>query len=351
MSKQFPLNPSLRSFQNQAKQLLKAHQSGSLSAAERLRGQLSRLADTSDAEILGESLTLRDVQHVIAREYGFDQWTDLRKSVDSRTSASASTADQSASLAEGKTKIVRANLADSSTVYLYFKDDITAGDGLKHDVFDGKAALDWAVSRDCFEYLNRHGIRTHYVSSPEERVMLVQRLDRKIDLEVVSRRIATGSMLKWSDHTEGTRFDPVVTRFHYKDDPMHDPMLDETYVEFMIRDKNAWEYEAMREMNAQVFLLLESAFARLDFQLVDIKLEYGIINGELRLIDEISGGSFRLWPYRTERPNLVQDNVLGELAPEQRLDKDTYRMGAGSDEVLSKFRAISEVTARFKEMA
>ena len=56
-------------------------------------------------------------------------------------------------LAEEKTKVVHANPQDDATVYLYFKDDITAGDGAKHDVFEGKAAMDWAVSRDCFEYL------------------------------------------------------------------------------------------------------------------------------------------------------------------------------------------------------
>ena len=143
----------------------------------------------------------------------------------------------------------------------------------------------------------------------------------------------------------------MITQFHYKDDPLHDPMLDDRYVEFMIRDKDAWEYSSMRQVNTQVFLVLEAAFAQFGVQLVDIKLEYGIIDGELCVIDEISGGSFRLWPYRSEAPNLDLSNVLSELAPEQRLDKDTYRMGGAQDEVLSKFGAISALTSRFKELA
>ena len=180
--------------------------------------------------------------------------------------------------------------------------------------------------------------------------MLVRKLDRKLELEVVTRRVATGSILKWGDYSEGERFDPVITQFHYKDDPLHDPMLDDRYVEFMIRDKDAWEYSSMRQVNIQVFLVLEAAFAQFGVQLVDIKLEYGIIDGELCVIDEISGGSFRLWTYRSEAPNLDLSNVLSELAPEQRLDKDTYRMGGAPDEVLSKFRAISALTSRFKEL-
>ncbi len=253
-------------------------------------------------------------------------------------------------IGEGKTKIVKTNPNDPATVFLYFKDDITAGDGAKHDVFEGKAVLDWAVSRDCFELLSRRGLITHYIDSPEERVMLVRKLDRKLELEVVTRRVATGSILKWGNYSEGDRFDPVITQFHYKDDPLHDPMLDDRYVEFMIRDKDAWEYSSMRQVNTQVFLVLEAAFAQFGVQLVDLKLEYGIIDGELCVIDEISGGSFRLWPYRSEAPNLDLSNVLSELAPEQRLDKDTYRMGGTPDEVLSKFRAISALTSRFKEV-
>ena len=83
---------------------------------------------------------------------------------------------------------------------------------------------------------------------------------------------------------------------------------------------------------------------------MDMKLEYGVIGGEVHLIDEISGGSFRLWPYRSEAPQLNQPNVLDELAPEERLDKDTYRMGEAADSVLSKFRAISAITAGFKDL-
>ena len=37
-------------------------------------------------------------------------------------------------LAEGKTKIIYENPEDEKTVYMCFKDDITAGDGVKHDV-------------------------------------------------------------------------------------------------------------------------------------------------------------------------------------------------------------------------
>lgn len=252
---------------------------------------------------------------------------------------------------EGKTKIIYENPSDQDTVYMVFKDDITAGDGVKHDMIEGKALIDWKTNRDIFEYLNKCGVRTHYVSSPEERVHIVRKLERKIDLEVVSRRVAAGSILKWGRGVkEGDLYDPVITQFHYKDDPLHDPMLDDSYIEFMIRDKNAREYSEGRRINAEVFEHLEKAFANFGVQLIDMKLEYGIIKDEVFLIDEITGGSFRLWPFKKEKPNMKQANVLSELDPAGRLDKDNYRMGGDLDTVKDKFAAIADITAKFAEL-
>jgi len=253
-------------------------------------------------------------------------------------------------IAEGNTKVIYANPEDAKSVYMVFKDDITAGDGAKHDILEGKAAVDWRTNRDIFEYLNRMGIRTHYLSSPEEKVSLVRKLDRKINLEVVSRRVAAGSILGWGNVNEGDRYDPVITQFHYKDDPLHDPMLDDGYVDYIIREKGSTEYAEMRQINEAVMIHLEKAFAHFGIQLIDFKLEYGIIDGQVYLIDEISGGSFRLWPYKTDNPNLDQANVLPELNPDGRLDKDTYRMGEDLDKVINKFEAIANITSGFEDL-
>ncbi|MCJ7722395.1 phosphoribosylaminoimidazolesuccinocarboxamide synthase [Candidatus Bathyarchaeota archaeon] len=253
-------------------------------------------------------------------------------------------------VAEGKTKIIYENPEDPKTAYMVFKDDITAGDGVKHDIIRGKALVDWKTNRDIFELLNRKGVQTHYISSPKEKVVIVKKLDRKINLEVVSRRIAAGSILKWGNMAEGTRFDPVITQFHYKDDPLHDPMLDGKYIDYIVKAKEGTEYAQMRKLNTEIFLHLERAFAQFDIQLVDMKLEYGIIEGTVYLIDEITGGSFRLWPYAHKNPNLNKSNVLKELNPDGRLDKDTYRMGGNVDKVLTKFEEIAKVTAKFRDL-
>jgi phosphoribosylaminoimidazole-succinocarboxamide synthase len=125
-------------------------------------------------------------------------------------------------------------------------------------------------------------------------------------------------------------------------------MLDDKYIDYIVKAKEGTEYAEMRRINAEIFLHLERAFAQFGIQLVDMKLEYGIIEGDVYLIDEITGGSFRLWPYAHKNPNLNKSNVLKELNPEGRLDKDTYRMGEKIDAVLTKFEEIAKVTEKFR---
>ena len=253
-------------------------------------------------------------------------------------------------IAEGKTKIIYENPLDPKTAYMLFKDDITAGDGVKHDIIKGKALVDWKTNRNIFELLNQKGVRTHYVSTVQQKVALVRKLDRKINLEVVSRRVAAGSILKWGEVVEGERFDPVITQFHYKDDPLHDPMLDDNYIKYIVEAKEGIEYAEMKKLNEEIFIHLENAFAKFKIQLIDMKLEYGIIAGNVYLIDEITGGSFRLWPYANDNPILNQSNIITELNPSGRLDKDTYRMGQNVNNVLTKFEEIAKITSQFRNL-
>jgi len=127
-------------------------------------------------------------------------------------------------------------------------------------------------------------------------------------------------------------------------------MLDDGYIDYIIKAKGSSEFAEMRDVNAQVVLQLEKAFSNFSVQLIDLKLEYGFIDGKVYVIDEVSGGSLRLWPYRHENPNFDQPNVLSELDPGGRLDKDTYRMGEGFDKVMEGFAAIAKITEQFKDL-
>src|SRR5689334_7720637 len=132
-------------------------------------------------------------------------------------------------IAEGKTKIVHAHAGDPALAVIVHKDAITAGDGARRNELPGKGSLSGRTTANVFQLLGREGIETHYVAAPADDAMVVRRC-RMIPLEVVMRRIATGSYLKRNAVAEGTRFDPPLVEFFFKDDAAHDPLVDEQWI-------------------------------------------------------------------------------------------------------------------------
>jgi phosphoribosylaminoimidazole-succinocarboxamide synthase len=177
-------------------------------------------------------------------------------------------------LAEGKTKIVYAHPHDSSQAIVQHKDGITAGDGARRHVIPGKGALSGRTTANVFALLERAGIATHFVAAPAPDTMVVRRC-RMIPLEVVTRRIATGSYLRYHpDVTEGTRFEPPLVEFYLKDDARHDPQVSPADIAALGVADPA-EVKRMAAVATQVFLLLERAWAAQDVTLCDMKIEFG----------------------------------------------------------------------------
>jgi len=88
-------------------------------------------------------------------------------------------------LAEGKTKIVEQ--ASNGEVLVRSKDDITAGDGARRDVLDGKAAASTRTTCNIFELLERNGVRTHFVERVDDVTFRARHVEM-IPLELVARR-------------------------------------------------------------------------------------------------------------------------------------------------------------------
>ena len=77
MSEKLPPRANLEYLKKQAKDLLKAHKSGSEDAQKRVESCLPRLTEMSGKTVRSVRGTLQEAQHVIAREYGFDKWASL----------------------------------------------------------------------------------------------------------------------------------------------------------------------------------------------------------------------------------------------------------------------------------
>ena len=79
-SRSLPLRPDLAQQKKQAKELLRAFDAGDAEALARVRAELPDKQD----------IALADAQFVLAREYGFTDWAELRQHIDAQTEATRS---------------------------------------------------------------------------------------------------------------------------------------------------------------------------------------------------------------------------------------------------------------------
>jgi len=243
-------------------------------------------------------------------------------------------------LAEGKTKIIYEHPEKQDLVYIVHKDGLSAGDGARRNTLPGKGALACRTTSNVFYLLEEEGIATHYVGMVGDNINIVSRCSM-IPLEVVMRRIAAGSYIRRNPEVaEGTRFDPTLVEFFFKDDARHDPLVTEAEILDMgVATQD--EIEAMREVGRRVFVILEGAWAALDVALVDCKIEFGRAadDGRLLVADVIDNDSWRIWPGGDK---------------DRMLDKQVYRnMPEVTDErladLLQKYAQVAELTDKFVE--
>tara|TARA_Y100000310_G_C20695149_1_gene825145 strand:- start:3204 stop:3980 length:777 start_codon:yes stop_codon:yes gene_type:complete len=252
-------------------------------------------------------------------------------------------------IAEGKTKVVYADNDDESAAFMYFKDDITAGDGAKHDEYEGTGQLSWEVNKHFFDVL-REVVPTHYLGSPQERYTHVRRLDADVGAvaaEIIVRRVATGSYLKtFPESEEGDWFDTPRVGFYMKNDYLHDPKIDVDHLK-VLKTKTPF-FDVATEHGVALFLTLEKKFAEQRYQLMDLKFEEGFVNGKQVVIDDLSPGSMRVWPYVEGVSEIAPvANVMAQLRRDGMIDKQLYREGHPEELIMARFKQFADVTSRF----
>jgi len=203
-----------------------------------------------------------------------------------------------------------------------FRDDITAFDGGKKDVLKNKGSYNAEVSAFFFDYLEKNGVKTHFVSMIDPRHMVVRELGM-IPLEVIVRNIAAGSIVRNYPFREGTKLDPPLIVIDYKDDARHDPMLNDDLI-IALRIITPAELKKIKKIALEVNRLLFALLAAQGITLVDFKIEFGRQGKTICLGDEISMDSMRLW-----------DKKSGES-----LDKDVYRFNKG--DVMATYERVAQ---------
>ena len=215
---------------------------------------------------------------------------------------------------EGKAKKVYAT-DDPELVIVDYKDDATALDGLKKGTIAGKGAINNQMTNRLMAKMEKAGIPTHFVQELSERETLVKKVSI-VPLEVIVRNISAGHFASRYGVEEGIVFDQPTIEFSYKNDDLHDPLLNE-YHAIALKLATREEIDLIKKYSFAVNDVLKAFWRECGVTLVDFKLEFGkTSDGTIVLADEISPDTCRLWDSKTH----------------EKLDKDRFRRDMGGVE-------------------
>jgi phosphoribosylaminoimidazole-succinocarboxamide synthase len=271
-------------------------------------------------------------------------------------------------IAEGKTKKIYQYPGSTKLVIIKSKDNISAGNGVRHDVIEGKGVLATNTTCNVFRLLQSHNIPLAFKErikdlemSNRDDLFLAERC-KMIALEVVVRRIALGSYCMRNPSVQkGACLPELIVEFFLKttdkkwegqDLPIDDPLMqyDESTgkVKLYLPNKPIEEQKPFLELedfplkgqpelkekieliSKKVFTILEDEWKKQECELGDFKLEYGLtLDNELKLADVIDNCSWRL------RKN------------GKHLDKQPYREGATLEKTKELYTLVSEMTSLF----
>jgi len=226
-------------------------------------------------------------------------------------------------LYQGKAKGVY-ETNDPQKVVVEFRDDITAGDGAKKDNINEKGFLNSVISAKFFEVLEEAGIKTQYIELIKPGLMLSKKLEM-IPLEVITRNIAAGSLLRRYPFKPKQTFDPPIIQIDYKSDEYGDPMLnDDIAIALDIIGEDG--LKTIRENTLKINKVLKDFLESKGLLFPDFKIEYGYDSeGNIVLGDEISPDTCRFWDIETC----------------DILDKDLFRQGESG--VIEAYKRVASV--------
>jgi phosphoribosylaminoimidazole-succinocarboxamide synthase len=250
-------------------------------------------------------------------------------------------------ITRGKTKFLYELDGQRDVLVVKQQDGITARDGERRDVIEGKGRIAAQTTARVFRLLNLCGLPTHYLNGGEDdddNEMLVRRA-QMIPLEVVVRGVAAGSLVKRRPGiARGSLLVPRMIEFFIKDDANHDPQIDPDAI-VANGVAGAQEVATMTELARITYEILAHAWRRRDALLVDLKIEFGRLasgegKGQLVIADVIDNDAWRIWPQGRE---------------DLMLDKQIYRnletvTPADLDRIKANYEQVAEIVGTFPQM-
>ena len=204
---------------------------------------------------------------------------------------------------QGKTKDVY-KLPDGNYL-LKFKDTVTGHPSGESDPGGnkvvgsvagvGSGALKMTVYY--FELLKKHNVSTHYVSADLSKNEMVVKPAAAFGkgLEFVVRYKAVGSFIRRFGLycKEGEEL-PKVFEVTLKDDEHDDPPVTKEILA-ALKLLTPSQYDEIRSETVKICDLIKINLKDHGLELIDIKIEFGMVDGKIALIDEISPGNMRVY--------------------------------------------------------
>ena len=210
--------------------------------------------------------------------------------------------EKTVQLYEGKAKKVYAT-EDPNLVIVSYKDDATAFDGTKKGTIRGKGSVNNRMSNFLMKKLEAAGIPTHFVEELNDRETVVKKV-QIVPLEVIVRNVSAGHFASRYGVEEGIAFDEPVLEFSYKNDDLHDPLLNTSHA-LALKLATREEIDTIKSMALRINEILKDFFAQCGVRLIDFKLEFGkTADGQIVLADEISPDTCRFWDAKTNEKDL-----------------------------------------------
>ncbi|MFO7895356.1 MAG: phosphoribosylaminoimidazolesuccinocarboxamide synthase [Candidatus Cloacimonadales bacterium] len=246
---------------------------------------------------------------------------------------------------------------DAETRMIVVSDRISSFDNVLNNYVPQKGAVLTGITNFWFEK-TRHLVDNHFIKMLDPNISLVKEA-QPIKIEMIVRGYLTGSM--WRGYKAGKRdFSGVMAPDGLQEnDKFPTPLVTPTTKEEIDRPitpedivKEGWStkaiYDKMQELSLKLFAYGSEFLAERGIILVDTKYEFGIVDGEIILIDEIhTPDSSRFWSLEDYQKDPTKVDSIDKEYVRQWLRANQQ---AGKYPELLSEEVISETNRRYLDI-
>lgn len=235
-------------------------------------------------------------------------------------------------IANGKSKTIYA--LDNDTAIMFYKPHLRSVTNKREEIIEGTDVYRMYATMFFLNLMEENGIPTERVNDKILDIngklgILIKRCV-PIPLEWIRRYYAAGSIVRRFPTfvKEGQKLVPPLNKYDAKidvslTDGVDDPTMNESYITGLhILTKE--QFDEADRMLSKIGDILNDVYKNAGIRLVDLKMEFGLLDGKVILIDELSQDCMR-----------ANDMVTGET-----LTKDVFRQWKTPEQVLETYEVF-----------